>query len=517
MKKVLEVDVAIMGSGVAGMGAAYKLAHAGGLKVAVFEKYPAQGGAVSNCPMSFCSTPDTPEAQKSAYEVFARFSNYTANMGLISKALKYSSELPRIVLEECGIEAEEIIRRPPEDYSKQRGYTMGHANGLDVGDIYFLKGRGKGHAFALVMLRMRFMLEKMGVQFYWSTPIKKIIREENGKVTGAIAYEKEGTEIEIKCKALIVAAGGMTSNIPLMKELGVINTKYEEVYKDGYQVNVLFPDSCQDGDGHLAVWEVGGKKGRVVLSADPQVPNPGVRIGPNTPWLAANQTKVVTEQPYLRVNELGKRFINEEMANNHTAISTACIRTNPNMACYLIFDEDTVKHLEQGVENEYVYFIFRGIKIVNLRQQIDEMQALGNKHVCHFDTLHEVCEFMDINEEGLKRTIARYNHAKEIGYDADFHTDPKYIRPVREESGHIYCYRIMPGGYDTMGGLIIDENCNVVDENNMPIEGLYAAGDICVGSLYGDAPSNAGGNVHGSMPVGLLAGDEAAAYVKGEK
>lgn len=56
MTKLLECDVAVMGSGVAGMGAAYKLANAGGLKIAVFEKYPAQGGAVSNCPMSFCST-----------------------------------------------------------------------------------------------------------------------------------------------------------------------------------------------------------------------------------------------------------------------------------------------------------------------------------------------------------------------------------------------------------------------------------------------------------------------------
>ena len=62
MTRTVEYDVAIMGSGVAGMGAAYKLANTGGLKIAVFEKYPAQGGAVSNCPMSFCSTPDTPEA-----------------------------------------------------------------------------------------------------------------------------------------------------------------------------------------------------------------------------------------------------------------------------------------------------------------------------------------------------------------------------------------------------------------------------------------------------------------------
>ena len=50
----------------------------------------------------------------------------------------------------------------------------------------------------------------------------------------------------------------------------------------------------------------------------------------------------------------------------------------------------------------------------------------------------------------------------------------------------------------------------ILDEDNLPIQGLYGAGDMAVGSLYGD-PSNAGGNVHGSMPSGLLAGDSAAA------
>ena len=107
---------------------------------------------------------------------------------------------------------------------------------------------------------------------------------------------------------------------------------------------------------------------------------------------------------------------------------------------------------------------------------------------------------MGIDEANLKHTISRYNHAKEIGYDADFHTNPDYIKPVREESGHIYCFRIFAGGYDTMGGIAIDENANILDEDNLPIQGLYGAGDMAVGSLYGD-PSNAGGNVHGSMPV----------------
>lgn len=513
-KKVLEVDVAIMGSGVAGMGAAYKLVHSGqDLKIAVFEKYPAQGGAVSNCPMCFCATPDTPEAQKSAYEVLARFSNYSANMGLISKVVKYSSELPRIFLEELNIKAPMVVPRDPADYGNQRGYTMGHANGLDVGDIYFIEGRGQGHALSLALLRLRFQLEKQGVQFYFSTPIKKILREEGGKVTGAIAYEKDGTEIEIHCKALIVASGGISGNLEMMKEEGVVNTKYEEVYTDGYQVMITFPDSCQDGDGQKAVWEIGGKKTGFAISADPEVPNPGVRIGPNTPWLNGDQTKIVTEQPYLRVNERGNRFINEEMSSNHTAMSTAIVENNTNMCCFLIFDEDTAKSLSDHVEDGYVYFIFKGVTVQDIRGQMDAAIAKGNKHMCHFDTIHEVCEYMGIDETGLKRTIERYNRAAEIGYDEDFKTNPKYIKPVREESGQIYCYRIFAGGYDTLGGLAIDEYANVIDANNNPIEGLYAGGDMVTGSLYGNPPKNAGGTVFGSMTTGMLAGDSAAAYV----
>ncbi len=277
------------------------------------------------------------------------------------------------------------------------------------------------------------------------------------------------------------------------------------------------PEKTPHRDGQKAVWEIGGKKTGIVISADPQVPNPGIRKGPNTPWLAANQTKIITEQPYLRVNERGNRFINEEMSSNHTAISTAIKENNTNMACYMIFDEDTAKHLSQGVEEGYVYFIFKEISVQDIKGQMDEAIAKGNKHMCHFDTIHEVCEYMGIDEAGLKKTIAKYNRAAEVGYDEDFKTNPKYLRPVREESGHIYCYRIFAGGYDTLGGLAIDENANVVDENNFPIEGLYAAGDMVTGSLYGNPPSNAGGTVYGAMPTGMLAGDMAAAYAKGEK
>ncbi len=520
MSKEVNLDVAIMGSGIAGMGAAYKLVNAGVTNVAIFEKYPAQGGAVSNCPMCFCATPDTPEAQKSAFDVLARFSNYTANLGLVSKVVKYSSELPDLILNKLNIQTQQVVNREPADYGNRRGYILGHANGLDVGDIYLLKGRGQGHAFALVCLRLRRMLEKEGVQFYFRTPIKKIIRDSaSGKVTGAIAYDEDGEEIDISCKALIVASGGISSNMEMMKEEGVLHTKFEDVYSDvtGAQVMLMFPDSCQDGDGQKAVWEVGGKKTGFAISACPQIPNPGVLLGSNTPWLGNSQLQLLVDCPYLRVNELGKRFINEEMATNHTSISSSLSLNCPNMCCYLIFDEDTAEFMnEHGVAEGLAAFIFAGATIQNIRGQIDRAVALGNKHMCHFDTIHEVCEYMGIDEAGLTKTLEKYNKAAVTGMDEEFKKDPKYIKPVKEESGHIYCFRYFAGGYDTMGGLAIDDNANVIDAEDYPIEGLYAAGDIATASLYGNPPANAGGTVFGSMTIGMIAGDSAAAYVKGE-
>lgn len=515
MSKTVVADVVVMGSGVAGMGAAYKLANAGGLKVAVFEKYPAQGGAVSNCPMCFCSTPDTQEAQKSAFEVLARFSNYTANMGLISNVVKYSSEFPRIFLEEYKIEAPMVVKRDPKEYGTQRGYTMGHANGLDVGDVYFINGRGQGHGMALALLRMRFDLEKKGVDFYFQTPIKEIVQDESGKVIGAVAHDKDGERIDIQCKALIVASGGISADLEMMKAEGIVHTKFEDAFKEGTLVIKTFGDSCQDGDGQKAVWAIGGKKGGFAISADPEIPNPGIRLGTDIAWFAANQIKIVVEQPYLRVNENGKRFINEEMSNQHTAMSAAYDR-QPNQCGYMLMDEDTAKALEEAVDERYIYFIFKGMTIKGLRAQMDGAIAMGNKHICHFDTIHEVAEFMGINEAELKKTIANYNAACEAGYDPEMKTDPTCMRPVREESGHIYCFRIFPGAYNTMGGLLIDENANILDVNDRPIQGLYGAGDMVTGSLYGNPPVNAGGTVFGSMPTGLLAGVSAAAYVKGE-
>lgn len=162
----------------------HMFANAGGLKIAVFEKYPAQGVRVyQTAPWVFALTPDTPEAQKSAYEVFARFSNYSKIWGLISKMLKYSSEIPKIICEECKIEAPMIVRRNPAEYGTQRGYTVGHANGSRCWRHLFSE-RPVVRDMLPCTTCLRLMLEKKGVEFFSRPRSKKNHPRNRWKSTG---------------------------------------------------------------------------------------------------------------------------------------------------------------------------------------------------------------------------------------------------------------------------------------------------------------------------------------------
>ena len=85
----------------------------------------------------------------------------------------------------------------------------------------------------------------------------------------------------------------------------------------------------------------------------------------------------------------------------------------------------------------------------------------------------------------------------------------------RIDTAPFYATREMAEALATSGGLQVNEFSQVLNTANQPIEGLYGAGDMVTGSFYGEPTSNAGGTVFGSMTTGLLAGDSAAAYVKG--
>ena len=73
------------------------------------------------------------------------------------------------------------------------------------------------------------------------------------------------------------------------------------------------------------------------------------------------------------------------------------------------------------------------------------------------------------------------------------------------------------GGYGTVGGIRINENCEACGADFLPIPGLYAAGaDSC--NIYNDSymfllPGNSMGY---AVNTGRIAGMEAAEYVEAQ-
>jgi len=504
--KTIKTDVAIMGCGIAGLTAALTaLGH--GVRTAIFEKRPFQGGGVSNTPMQVLSVRDDPAYQDKAFKIHMEYTNWNANPHVVRAWLKNSVRIPGFI-KSLGIDFLNVKYNSLEELGTIRGYEIGFPNAFHVGDYYRLKGIGKGHGGAVICKKAADRVRELGGEIYFSTPIVSLIKED-GKVVGAMAVDKKtGEEIRIEAKAVIVASGGFNDNPEYIEKFFGLKLTNKNCDDGGNVVFNHFTNSQLTGDGQTAVWNIGGAKGSMGVNGHNMVPGPGI-VGNNCAWITYNQLRTVQEQPYLWVNQYGQRFICEEQSDNHMAMVTA-ILNQPKKCAYIIFDEDTVEHMEKvGVER--AYFIFEANTLTDVRKQFEVTIKKGNKHVFIADTISDLCAQTGIDETGLKEQIERYNYYCDNGYDEELAKDPKFLRPVRRSK--FYALRLFPGGYHAFGGIKVNGKCEVLDEQDRPIPGLYAGGDCCAGEVFGNPPIGGIGWSTLSFSQGFICGDNSSAYV----
>lgn len=474
-------QIVVVAAGPAGLAAAVQAAEKGA-EVVVFEKRAIPGG-LANAGMGILAVGSHYQKEQGvdltlekALRMMMEYSHYNIDGRLVRRYFGQSADTIEW-LEGMGVEFEGAFR-----YFSKSEPTW-----------HIVKtGRKIGPAAAKVMnQKLAARAEELGVRIYYECVGKKILKDAEGRISGVLATDKIGRNFVVDCTAVIVACGGASGNPRMI---------YEET---GFQYGedlFNFSSPAITGDGLRMAWEAGAA--RMPVRIEQAALCGGLD---NLPSCVPN----VMMQPNLLVNLLGKRVMDEEQMENTTFLGNAAAQ-QPKRVLYSIVDSSIASwYADNGLDEKS--FVRNDPDVSGFPEAVKNAVARGNRSVFRADTLKELAEMTGIDYEGLSDTVRQYNEFCETG-DDEFFKRKDYMRPILRAP--FYAATIYPGGYGTVGGIRINENCECLDEDFRTIPGLYAAGaDAC--NIYNDSymfllPGNSMGF---AVNTGRIAGFEAAEYV----
>ena len=218
----------------------------------------------------------------------------------------------------------------------------------------------------------------------------------------------------------------------------------------------------------------------------------------------------------IMINRQGKRFTNE--AANYNAFGAAFHEQDTNSCSYanlpawVIFTQDFYE--KWGFAGGY-----GGTR---------EDDRRPPEWITGADTLTGLAERIGVPADAFEATVARWNANVAAGHDPDFRRgeswydrwwgDPNCKGKVEAtlgpiEKGPYYAVEVKSGALGTKGGPQTDTDARVLDLDNRPIGGLYAAGNV-MASPMGMTYGGGGGTLGPGMVFGYRAGLDAARRTK---
>lgn len=202
------------------------------------------------------------------------------------------------------------------------------------------------------------------------------------------------------------------------------------------------------------------------------------------------------------VNKHGRRFVNE--SQNYNDMTRAFHAVDPvkhnyaHLPAYIIVDHEYM--------DLYGFLTFRaGDEIPGWMHSAETLDKLGAE--------------LGLPDGALTVTVDRFNTFARDGNDMDFtrgdndydqywgDAERRYpngsLAPL--ERGPFYAVEIVPGAFGTNGGVVTDPNGQVLNSDSEPIDGLYAAGNTTAHPMGGGYPG-AGGTLGPGMTMAYLAG-----------
>ena len=522
--KTVDVDVAVVGCGVAGVAAVRSIAEDGG-KVAAFEKadgpqcrsgeYAVING---NVQAKWGRNTWTREQIDEIVDSHMVESTYRCKRSIMSKWAHnigdafdwwveanpdlYYAETTRSAIpdENANNFLIPIFYPLPENYDwKQERFPCYPTS------VEFLPNQS-----VTVNANMQKAVDTGNVETFYGCFVEKLIMED-GRCVGLYARDAATGEY-IKCnaaKGVILSTGDYSQNTKMLQHF------CPEVIENNIQclfTNVDVEGSfTNQGDGiQLGMWA----GAQVQQSHAPMIHHMGGGAD-------LSGVGVMGNAGFLNLDLNGKRFMNEDLPGQQLENQ---IELQKNRESWQIFDSNWPQQLPympaahggacyyedyaseaEGPKNNTTYR--------NYKSPYQLEAAVADGRAVKADTLEELVAKIYPDDTAAQQTalesIQRYNQLAKDGYDEDFHKPASRMWAL--ENGPFYADKFTTALLLVcIGGLESDENCHTFDADRNVIPGLYVAGNVQGNRFATEYPIGLKGVSHSmAMYYGYVAGKNA--------
>ncbi|KAG0028415.1 hypothetical protein BGZ81_004758 [Podila clonocystis] len=324
-----------------------------------------------------------------------------------------------------------------------------------------------------------------------SSPLIDLLQD--GDAISGVVVEQNGVRSMIRAKkGVIIGSGGFEHNAEMRNEYQQqpINTKWTVGSKDN------------TGDGIRA----GARVGAALDLMDDSWWGPTIPV-PGQPYFCLSERSLPGG---LFVNKHGKRFVNEASPYCevvHIMYEQDRSDDGSEIPTWMIFD--------QNYRNRYTF------KDIPCRFPFPKLWYESGV-VKKAKTLQELAQQINIPEDSLQATVARFNGHAKSGVDEDYgrgnnmydrlYTDPA-VKPnpclAPLERGPFYAVKMAPGDLGTKGGIVTDSKARALRADGTVITGLWVAGNAS-SAVMGNSYAGAGSTIGPAMTFGYIAANDIA-------
>ncbi|WP_341534039.1 FAD-binding protein [Sporosalibacterium faouarense] len=489
----LQADVVVVGAGASGVSAAIAAADEGA-KVIIIEKTGVIGGA-SNLSWA------------------GKFFNSSAAIesGLVVDEEKTIDDW--IVNNHWRVDAAAIRQYVTKsgdtyDWLKEKGYNTTYMN-FGGEQLHVLPPYENREETLKRMLAES--VENQGGQVITNTTGKKLIVNEDGDVIGVVAEKIDGTTLEITAQNVIMATGGYAANKEMVKEA----FGFEGV-NGGLGQNI--------GEGLEMSWEAGAKVpdnfgGQMLHQTLARATSD---LKSNYESFKASYPLMLSYLPnFMNVGTSGARFRDE--AATLTAVAAANTSAFNGPYHYVVVSKSQIDSLIAegmigvnapglpGLPPEFYADFQDQFTLDNpwkdAYKVLDSMVENGDGY--KGDTIEELAKNAGMDVEVFKETYNNYKNAINTGVDTEFGKNKEYLTPMGE-NGPYYAIIAEINNLGSVGGLLVNKKFQVLNNNRIPINGLYAVGLESEGVLFNDTYVGNGVGIGYAFTSGRLGGQYAA-------